>query len=133
MIFVGDVCCALGKSLAEVLALSAAEFAFWVQYARKRGLPAARIEGAAAVSGAYLGNLWGGRREPSDLLPKFGPAGTDFKLLAAQLAALPGAKVRRIPRPERKAAREAEAKAKAREESARAPSRTLNPTPKPKR
>lgn len=124
--FVGDLCMALGVTLATVEAMSAAEFAFWVEYHRARGFPFERTEAATAIGAAYVGRMWGGTREPQDLLPKFGARPTDMRLLAAQLSALPGAKVRRIPRPERRAARERE-RANQGEPPNRTASRVLNP------
>lgn len=119
--FVGDLCVALHKDLPAVLAMSAAEFAFWKAYWLKRGWPADRIEGATAVSGAAQIRSWGGKVEPKDLLPKFGPAQVNPKVLAARLSALPGAKVRRIPRPDRKRS------AAPRQEEPPPPRRLLNP------
>lgn len=122
--FVGDLCLALGRTLAEVDAMSAAEFAFWRVYAARRGLPTSRIEGATAVGAAYLGRQWGGRKEPAELLPHFGPRQQNLKVLAAQLARLPGATVQRIPRPDRAAQRERE---RAGEPKPKPASRVLNP------
>lgn len=84
--------------------MSAAEFAFWKAFRDQNGFPADRIEGGIAISGARQCNAWGVRVEPKDLLPRFERPKPNMKLLAAQLAALPGAKVRRIPRPDRKKA-----------------------------
>lgn len=102
--FAGDLCLALGRPLADVIAMSAAEFAFWKCYRDRRGFPVDRIEGGVAIAGAAQCNAWGAKVEPKDLLPRFGPKKTNMKVLAAQLAALPGAQVRRIPRPDRKRA-----------------------------
>lgn len=98
MRFVGHLCLALGRTLGEVLALSAAEFAFWELYYQRNGFPADRGEAGVALSGAALAKTWGAKLEPKDLIPRFGPRRTDPKLLAAQLAALPGAKVVRRPK-----------------------------------
>jgi len=122
--FVGELCLALGRTLPDILAMSAAEFAFWQQYHRRHGFPADRSEAATGIAGAYLGNLWGGKREPAELKPQFGPRRTSMKVLAAQLSQLPGAKVRRIPRPDRKAQAGRE-KADATEPAPK--SRVLNP------
>lgn len=105
--------------------MSAAEFAFWGAYFRKRGFPVDRLEGATAIAGAAVVRSWGGKVDPADLLPRFGPRVTDLAVLAAQLSALPGAKVEYVPRPERAAAR---AKLLATRPSEPAPkSRLLNP------
>lgn len=93
MRFVGHLCLALGRTLGEVLALSAAEFAFWELYYQRNGFPADRAEAAVALSGEALAKTWGAKVEVKDLIPRFGQRRTDPKLLAAQLAALPGAKV----------------------------------------
>lgn len=102
MIFVGDLCVALGVTLATVDAMSAAEFAFWRTYRDKKGFPADRIEGGVAIAGAATCNAWGAKYEPQDLLPRFGVRKVSLGVLAGRLAALPGAKVTRIPRPDRK-------------------------------
>lgn len=78
--------------------MSAAEFAFWREYHKVRGFTADRLEGATALAGEYVGSVWGGKREAQELVPKFGARKSDMRVLAAQLAALPGAKVRRVPR-----------------------------------
>lgn len=124
MTFVGHLAIALGRTLADVIAMSAAEFAFWRLFRERNGFPADRIEGGVAVAGAAQCNAWGAKVEPKDLLPRFGPKRTNMKMLAAQLASLPGAKVRRIPRPDRKAA--AVAKEEADAPAANRP-RLLNP------
>ena len=82
--------------------MSAAEFAFWKLFRDRNGFPADRIEGAVAIGAAAQCRTLGSKIEPKDLLPRFGPQRANLKVLAAQLAALPGAKVRRIPRPDRK-------------------------------
>lgn len=64
----------LGKSLAEVNRLSAAEYAIWIAWAERRGFPADRIIGTAAKGLAYVGATWGGKAKPEELLPKFGEA-----------------------------------------------------------
>lgn len=84
--------------------MSAAEFAFWKLFRERNGFPADRAEAAAAIAGAAQCRAWGSKVDPKDLLPRFGLRKQNLAVLAAQLAALPGAKVRRIPRPGRKQA-----------------------------
>lgn len=127
--FAGDVAIALGRTLAEVFAMPAAEFAFWRLYFSRRGFPTHRIEGAVAVAGTAMCRMWGAKSlEPKDLIPRFGQERVSNKVLAARLARLPGAKVTRIPRPERKAGQAKDASA---EECAAPRPRLLNPK-KPK-
>lgn len=122
--FAGDMALALGRTLAGVLALSAAEVAFWKAYRDKRGFPADRIEGGVAISGAAQVRAWGGKVEPKDLLPRFGAQQQSPEVLASRLSSLPGAKVRYIPRPDRK--KRAGPKDEPKDEPP-APRRILNP------
>lgn len=89
---------ALGHdSIARTLALSGAEFAFWGQFYRRYGFPVDRLEGTAALAGAYVCGSNGMKVEPRDLIPKWG-RGRSAKTLAAAFAGIPGAKVERKPR-----------------------------------
>lgn len=102
MQFVGRLCEALGCTLAEVDAMSAAEFAFWGDYYRRSGFASDRLQVTIARGLALVARAWGWRGEPEDLMPKFGAgASVNNKVLAARLGRLPGAKVRLIPRPDR--------------------------------
>jgi hypothetical protein len=96
------LCLALGCTLADVHAMPAAEFVFWRDYYLRRGFPADRIEAAVAIAGAAVCQTWGGKVEPKDLIPQFGRKKLSNKVLAVRMAQLPGAKVRKIPRPDRK-------------------------------
>jgi hypothetical protein len=98
LIFAGDLCLALGLTLAEISAMSAAEFSFWRLYAEQRGFPVDRLEAAIALSGAAVCRANGKDIGAKDLIPKFGPGKIDNKVLAARLARLPGAKVTRRSR-----------------------------------
>lgn len=51
--------------------MSAAEFVFWRDFARRNGLPADRQEWGVANAGEYLGAVWGGRAKARDLIPRF--------------------------------------------------------------
>lgn len=87
---------ALGCTLAGISAMSAAEFAFWVSYHLRHGLPTDRLEAATAIAGSYVGGVWGGEASPGDLIPRFGsrrPGG--MAALVAYLSGVPGAVVRR--------------------------------------
>jgi hypothetical protein len=124
------LCIALGCTLATVEAMSAAEFAFWSVYYSRRGFPADRIEAATAIAGAAQCRTWGARVEPKELIPKFGERKTSNAVLAARLSALPGAKVKRVPRPDRKPGAVKDA---AKDEGDKPRPRLLNPKPKRKR
>ncbi len=100
------MCLALHKSLADVLAMSAAEFAFWKAYRDRHGFPVDRLEAGTALAGVATARAMGSKVEPKHLIPRFGPQKVSMKVLAAQLAALPGAKVTRVPRPDRKKKKE---------------------------
>ena len=86
--------------------MSAAEFAFWVQYRGRHGFPVDRLEAGTALAGTATARAMGSKVEPKHLIPKFGAQKVSMKALAAQLKALPGAKVRYIPRPDRKKQKE---------------------------
>lgn len=60
----------LGRPLAEVLDLSAAELAVWGWFHDEYGFPHERAEIGRAMAGAYVGAVWGGKAKPADLLPK---------------------------------------------------------------
>ncbi len=124
MMFAGDLCLALGCTLPTVLAMSAAEFVFWTVYFSRRGFPADRVEAAVAIAGAANCRAWGAKVEAKELLPRFGVQKVSNKVLAARLAKLPGAKVTRIPRPDRKAGA---VKQVASDEAERPRQRVLNP------
>lgn len=51
--------------------MSAAEGAYWRDFARRNGLPADRQEWVVANTGEYVGAVWGGRARARDLIPKF--------------------------------------------------------------
>lgn len=127
MEFVGNLCIALGCTLAKVDAMSAAEFAFWKVFRSTYGFPADRIEWAIAISGAAHCRVWGEKVDPKEMLPRFAAAPVSNRLLTARLSSLPGAKVRRIPRPERKAKNERVREAGAEEETGKPRTRLLNP------
>lgn len=84
---------ALGCTLAGVLALSAAEFAFWGQFYRKFGFPADRLEGATALAGAYVCQSVnpGSKVQPKDIMPKYGRRSA--KSVVAAFAGIPGARI----------------------------------------
>ncbi|VTS03527.1 unnamed protein product [Gemmata massiliana] len=82
--------------------MSAAEFAFWKAYRDRHGFPVDRLEAGTVLAGVATARAMGSKVEPKHLIPRFGPQRVSMKTLAAQLAALPGAKVRYIPRPDRK-------------------------------
>lgn len=48
--------------------MSAAEFAFWLDYRAAFGFPADRLEAVAANGAAYVGATRGGRAKPADML-----------------------------------------------------------------
>lgn len=86
---------ALGCTLAGVLALSAAEFAFWGQFYKRFGFQTDRLEGAAAMAGAYVCQSVnpGSKVQPKDIIPRFGRRSA--KSVVAAFAGIPGAKIRK--------------------------------------
>ena len=74
---------ALGRTLAEVFSLSAAEFAVWAAYYQAHGFPADRLEIVSAKGAAAVAQTWGGRVKAQDLLAKFGDRKSDRRSIAA--------------------------------------------------
>jgi hypothetical protein len=62
----------LGRTLEEVLCLSAQEIEIWKAWYAGHGFPSDRLEWTAAIGAAYTGSALGGKAKPKDLLPKFG-------------------------------------------------------------
>lgn len=92
---------ALGRPLREVAEMSAAEFAFWIEYRRRRGFPADRIEAVTAIAAAANVRVHGAKDvKPVDFLPKFGDtkSGSTKGQMRAWLSGIPGVKIRRIPK-----------------------------------
>ncbi|HEY1191933.1 MAG TPA: hypothetical protein VGE74_30160 [Gemmata sp.] len=69
--FLCELGLALGKTLAELAALSEAEINLWAEYRDRHGFPADRSALGIAGAGAYVGAVWGGKATVRDLLPKF--------------------------------------------------------------
>ena len=67
---------ALGKSLEEVMHLSAVELDVWRLWHEQNGFPDDRVVWATAIGAAYAGGAWGGKAKPHDLIPQFQRAGT---------------------------------------------------------
>lgn len=101
----GHLAIALGRTLAEVTAMSAAEFAFWLDYRRTYGFPVDRLEAATALAGTAANRAMGGKAKPRDLIPRFGRARHGLREVAAYLRTLPGARVEVHNRPERSTAK----------------------------
>lgn len=74
---------ALGRTLAEVFGLSAAEFAVWAAYYQAYGFPADRIEIVTAKGASAVAGAWGAKVRPQDLLPKFGDRKSDRRAIVA--------------------------------------------------
>lgn len=69
--FLCDLGLALGKSLAELMALSEAEINVWAAFREWQGFPSDRLAFGIANSGAYVGRVWGGKATVADLLARF--------------------------------------------------------------
>jgi hypothetical protein len=52
--------------------MSAAEFAFWIEYRGRHGLPAERAEIIAAISAAANCQVHGAKAKAADFIPNFG-------------------------------------------------------------
>lgn len=73
MAFLCELGLALGKSLAELSTLSAAEIAVWAAYRDLHGFQADRLAGGIAIGAGYVGACHGGKARPADLLVTFRP------------------------------------------------------------
>ncbi len=71
MVFLCELGLSLGKSLAELYHLSAAEISVWAAFRAQHGFPVERVAGTVAISGAYVGATRGGKAQPADLLPVY--------------------------------------------------------------
>lgn len=69
--FLCELGLALGKSLAEVWSLSAAEISVWLAFRQRHGFGVDRVTHGVAAAGAYIGSAWGGKAKPADLMPRF--------------------------------------------------------------
>lgn len=86
---------AVGRTPGELLgggpAMSAAEFDLLAEHYRRDGFPADRIEAGAAVAGAAVCQVMGGKVRPADLIPRFSAPdpGERRRRLKAWLESLP--------------------------------------------
>lgn len=79
--------------------MSAAEFLLWGEFRSRFGFDVDRLEWTTANGLAAVCQTWGGKVDPDEIKARFGPAKQPSKKkLSLQLAGLPGAKVRFIPK-----------------------------------
>ena len=60
----------MGRTLAEVLDLSAAELEVWRQWYEVYGFPDERAEWGRAAAASYVGATMGGKAKPAELVPR---------------------------------------------------------------
>lgn len=84
-------------TLDTVLAMPAPRFALYREYHQRYGFEVDRIIWTIAKSGSRMCGAWGAKVQPKELIPEFQvERGLPVNVLAAELAALPGAKVSRV-------------------------------------
>lgn len=62
---------ALGRTLAEVLAMSAFELVLWLEYYQRYGFAVDRLEWTTAASGSVVARSMGAKIDAADLVPRF--------------------------------------------------------------